>query len=201
MTHSSRFPTPRSGHSKRFDASSPTPTPVPRRVADGTGGPEREEHARAVPLADVADGFCPISSMTPSYVALDVEIPSDVSQIEPIVDLLTEHCRALHLSRRACSLNIPVALSEALSNAIICGNHEDPRKHVRVRATVSDEALVFDVADEGGGFDMGAVSHDPTTEERVEREDGRGIFLMHKLMDRVEQFRGAHHVVRLTFNR
>lgn len=139
--------------------------------------------------------------VTASYVALDVEIPSDVKQIEPIVTLVTEHCRTLHLTKRQCSLNIPVALSEALSNAIIRGNHEDPRKHVRLRATVTDRALVFDVADEGRGFDMTAVEHDPTTPEYIQREDGRGVFLMHQLMDRVEQFKGPNHVVRLTLNR
>ncbi len=139
--------------------------------------------------------------MTSSYVALDVEIPSDVKQIEPIVSLVTEHCKTLHLSKRQCSLNIPVALSEALSNAIIRGNHEDPRKHVRLRATVSDRALVFDVVDEGRGFDMAAVSHDPTMPPYLDREDGRGIYLMQQLMDRVEQFRGPQHVVRLTLNR
>lgn len=139
--------------------------------------------------------------MTPPYVALDVEIPSDIRQIEPIVSLITEHCRTLHLSRRQCSLNIPVALSEALSNAIIRGNHEDPRKHVRLRATVSDQALVFDIVDEGKGFAMDEVSHDPTTPEYLQAEDGRGVFLMHQLMDRVEQFKGPNHVVRLTLNR
>ncbi len=140
-------------------------------------------------------------AVTPPYVALDVEIPSDVSQIEPIVSLITEHCRTLRLSRRQCSLNIPVALSEALSNAIIRGNKEDPRKHVRLRATVSDAALVFDVADEGRGFDMDTESHDPTTPEHLTREDGRGVFLMRQLMDSVEQIRDPHHVVRLTLNR
>ncbi len=139
--------------------------------------------------------------MTPSYIALDVEIPSDVREIEPVVSLITEHCKTLRLTRRQCALNIPVALSEALSNAIIRGNLEDPRKHVRLRATVSDVALVFDVVDEGRGFDMADQSHDPTTPEYLTREDGRGIFLMHQLMDRVEQFRGPNHVVRLTLNR
>jgi serine/threonine-protein kinase RsbW len=139
--------------------------------------------------------------VTPPYVALDVEIPSDIRQIEPIVSLITEHCRTLHLPRRQCSLNIPVALSEALSNAIIRGNHEDPRKHVRLRATVSDQALVFDIVDEGNGFAMDEVAHDPTTPEYLQAEDGRGVFLMQQLMDRVEQFKGPNHVVRLTLNR
>jgi serine/threonine-protein kinase RsbW len=139
--------------------------------------------------------------VTPSYVALDVEIPSDVRQIESVVSLVTDHCKSLHLTRRQCSLNIPVALSEALSNAIIRGNHEDPRKHVRLRATVSDRALVFDVVDEGRGFDMSSAARDPTAPEFIDSEAGRGVFLMRQLMDSVEQFCGAQHVVRLTLNR
>lgn len=134
-------------------------------------------------------------------VLVDVEIPSDVKQIESVVRDVTDICHELRLPRRQCSLNIPVALSEALSNAIIRGNKEDPAKLVRLRATLSDAAVVFDVADEGRGFDMAAQAHDPTAPEHLQREEGRGLFLMHQLMDRVEQLRGAQHVVRLTLNR
>ncbi|HEV2643806.1 MAG TPA: ATP-binding protein [Candidatus Elarobacter sp.] len=138
---------------------------------------------------------------TPPYVAVDVEIPSDVNQIEPLVDTVTAACSGLHLPHRQCTLNIPVALSEALSNAIVRGNGEDPRKHVRLRATVSDGAIVFDIADEGPGFDMALVQHDPSRREDLEREDGRGLFLMRELMDRVEQVGTSPHVVRLILRR
>jgi anti-sigma regulatory factor (Ser/Thr protein kinase) len=69
---------------------------------------------------------------------------------------------------------------------------------VRVRATVSDDELVFDVVDEGAGFDLDADRPDPTAPENLLTEDGRGLFLMHKLMDNVEQFRKNGNVVRLT---
>ena len=65
------------------------------------------------------------------YVALDLKIPSDIKQIERVVETVAETCRALQLPSRYCSLNIPVALSEALSNAILRGNRED---HVQVGA-------------------------------------------------------------------
>ena len=100
-----------------------------------------------------------------------------------------------------------VALSEALSNAILRGNLEDPKKTVRIHARVDSSALVVDVVDEGDGFDLEACMVDPTTPDRVYSEDGRGLFLMHKLMDRVEQFPrsrergGAGNVVRLTLRR
>ena len=56
--------------------------------------------------------------------------------------------------------------------------------------------------DEGGGFDIDAKLIDPTTPENINREDGRGLFLMRKLMDRVERVEAAGgSVVRMTLNR
>lgn len=139
-------------------------------------------------------------------VAVDVRIPSDVNQIEGVVELVMRECETLHLSARQCALNVPVALSEAISNAILRGNQEDPQKQVRVRAVVDDAALVLEVADEGRGFDLDALMRrDPTSPENISREDGRGLFLMRKLMDRVERFtdRNEPHgnIVRLTLRR
>ena len=139
--------------------------------------------------------------MARSRVALDVEIPSDVNYIESVIKLATQKCRELHLTPRQCSLNVPVALTEAISNAILRGNGESKDKHVRVRAVVSDEAVVFDVVDEGDGFDLAADRPDPTTPENLQMEDGRGLFLMHKLMDNVERFQSDGNVVRLTLRR
>lgn len=139
--------------------------------------------------------------MEESRVALDIEIPSDVKYIEGVVALATEQCRELALPPHKCSLNIPVALSEALSNAILRGNSETPGGFVRLRATVSEKALVFDVVDEGAGFDFANFRHDPTSAENIGREDGRGLFLMRKLMDRVERFQENGNVIRMTVNR
>jgi serine/threonine-protein kinase RsbW len=135
-------------------------------------------------------------------VAFDRLIPSDVREIEPIVEQVTRECRVLALPARQCALNVPVALTEALSNAILRGNRGARDKQVRVRAVVSDTALVLEVADEGTGFDLDACTIDPTSPGNLEREDGRGLFLMRSLMDRVERFGdNAHNVVRLTLNR
>ena len=139
--------------------------------------------------------------MADSQVALDVEIPSDVKYIEGVIELATRKCRELSIPPTKCSLNVRVALAEALSNAILRGNGDAAHKHVRVRATVSDSAVVFDVSDEGPGFDLGADRPDPTAPENLQAEDGRGLFLMQRLMDRVERFQADGNVVRLTLNR
>jgi serine/threonine-protein kinase RsbW len=138
--------------------------------------------------------------MAESRVAFDLQIPSDVEYIEGVVELARQRCRELKLSPSKCSLNVPVALSEALSNAILRGNGSSG-KHVRIRAIVSDTDLVFEIVDEGPGFDLDRCTVDCTTEENLTREEGRGLFLMRQLMDRVESFRNQGNVVRLTLHR
>ena len=139
--------------------------------------------------------------MAESRVAFDLEIPSDVEYIEGVVELARQRCRELKLSPVKCSLNVPVALSEALSNAILRGNVSTGGKHVRIRAIVSDDELVFEIVDEGPGFDLDECTRDCTLEENLTKEEGRGLFLMRSLMDRVESFRNQGNVVRLTLHR
>ena len=132
---------------------------------------------------------------------IDVRIPSDVRFIEPIVGAVVRRCAEHAFPPRVCRLNVPVALTEALSNAILRGNHEDTSKGVRIRATIDDQALILEVEDEGSGFDLDACLVDPNRDGNLFREDGRGLFLMCSLMDRVEQVPERTNVVRLTLHR
>lgn len=139
--------------------------------------------------------------MIPMNAALDLRIPSDVQEIEGIVAQVVDRCAAYRYPARHLALNVPVALTEALSNAILRGNCDDIARSVRVRADVDERRLVLEVEDEGFGFDLEACTEDPTTPENLMREDGRGLFLMRRLMDRVEAFRGEGNIVRLTLLR
>ena len=132
---------------------------------------------------------------------LDVRIPSDVRYIEAIVEQVVLRCAAHSYPRRHLALNVPVALTEALSNAILRGNHDDSSCSVHIRADVTENRLVVEVRDEGAGFDLDACTEDPTTPENLLREDGRGLFLMRRLMDPVERFSDGGNVVRLILNR
>jgi serine/threonine-protein kinase RsbW len=133
---------------------------------------------------------------------VELDIPNDVRYIENVVELVRRECIELAYGQRQLMLNVPVALTEALSNAILRGNGDDPAKHVHVRAEVDSERLVVEVADEGEGFDLDASVVDPTTPGNIDREDGRGLFLMRSLMDRVERIEVPHgSVVRMTLNR
>jgi len=137
----------------------------------------------------------------PGTGALDLRIPSDVRQIEAVVEAVVRRCEEHAFGGRQLALNLPVALTEALSNAILRGNCDDATKEVRVRLQFIDHTVVVEVEDEGVGFDLDGCTEDPTTAQNLEREDGRGLFLMRALMDTVERYRGEGNVVRLTLRR
>src|SRR5438477_449595 len=117
---------------------------------------------------------------------IELDIPNDVRFIERVVERVQRECQAMAYGQRQVMLNVPVALTEALSNAILRGNADDPSKQVHVRVSIGADHLVVEVRDEGTGFDLDACTVEVGV-DTVEREDGRGLFLMRKLMDRVER--------------
>lgn len=132
---------------------------------------------------------------------IELDIPSDVAFIERVVERVQHECQAMAFAQRQVMLNVPVALTEALANAILRGNSEDPSKYVHVKASVDTQRLVVEVRDEGDGFDIDACTVDVGV-DTLDREDGRGLFLMRKLMDRVECVSTQPgNTVRLTLNR
>lgn len=149
-------------------------------------------------MSDLDDALAPEDGPGAMGFPIDVSIPSDLRLIERVVTIVSRHCAELSLSARVCNMSVPVALTEAMSNAILYGNKEDRSKTVRVRAAVTNGDLVLEVADQGSGFDLEACTVDPTRPENLDREDGRGLFLMRSLMDRVERFTDGGNVVRLT---
>ena len=80
--------------------------------------------------------------------------------------------------------NMLVALTEAVSNAIYHGNKQDPKKKIGLSYQFTDGNLSFTITDQGKGFDFYNLP-DPTAPENLEKECGRGIFLMKHLSDQV----------------
>jgi serine/threonine-protein kinase RsbW len=175
----------RGGAARRQNASTPTPAHV-----------QRIEENASVPVP--GDETLPVERVR---LAIELDIPSDVRYIEDIVAMVTRQCAQLSYAPRQLALNVPVALTEALSNAILYGNRERRDKHVHVRVEVDRERLIVEVSDEGGGFDLETAEIDPTRPENLLREDGRGLFLMRRLMDSVERFDDRGNVIRMTLRR
>lgn len=131
-------------------------------------------------------------------------LASDVQHIAQVVDEVVALCQAAGFSSRHCRLNVPIAITEAVANAMLRGNGNVATKQVEVVVEVSVAQLVVDVIDEGIGFDLDCVEQSPDDADWLEREDGRGIFLMRQLMDRVENRcleGGTGHLLRLTLRK
>lgn len=134
-----------------------------------------------------------------SHADFVLELPSDLRLIEAAVAYLVGRCRAFAFEGSRLNLNFRVGVTEALANAMQYGNGGDPRKRVRVAVALDPSRVVVEVRDEGEGFDPACVP-DPTLPEFRERSGGRGIFLLHKLMDEV-RFNECGNTVRLVLNR
>jgi serine/threonine-protein kinase RsbW len=114
-----------------------------------------------------------------------LELPNDLRAIERAVEYLMDRAREVGFDYDRLRLNFRVGVTEALANAMLYGNCRDPQKRVRVEARLSPTEIMVQVTDEGRGFDPRKVL-DPTLPTNRTRPGGRGIYLIRKLMDRVE---------------
>ena len=118
------------------------------------------------------------------FVELEQSLPSQIQAISPFT---TQFMRLLARFRKVDGreIEIEMALREALANAVLHGNHEDPHKRVYIgcRCSVDNEVSIT-VRDQGQGFDSRAIP-DPTTADGLHSEHGRGIYMMRAFMDEV----------------
>lgn len=82
---------------------------------------------------------------------------------------------------------IRLALDEAINNAIIHGHSESLErfeKNFRIKYSIGPGRIVITVEDSGDGFDHQNLP-DPTADENLLSINGRGIYIMKKVMDEV----------------
>jgi serine/threonine-protein kinase RsbW len=110
-------------------------------------------------------------------------IPSDLEQLEKVHEFIYSICQENQISDDD-EFKINLAVSEAVSNSIIHGNRNEYEKNVEINFKLMDNEITISISDEGEGFDIESAP-DPTTEENLLKESGRGIFLIKKYMHSV----------------
>ena len=126
-----------------------------------------------------------------------VTFPSKITNIQKVEVLVDQVCQNNNIHEDYYG-NILIAVTEAVNNAIVHGNLEDESKSVSIVVKRGNDELSFLVSDEGEGFAFNNLP-DPTSPENIEKEDGRGIFLMKALADKVEFLDNGTKVL-LTFS-
>lgn len=126
-----------------------------------------------------------------------LNIPSKIENLR-IVEKAIDELSAEYNLKSELYGNILIAAIEAANNGILHGNKLDETKNINVTFLVSEENLVITVKDQGQGFDYMHIP-DPTSPENIEKINGRGVFLMEKLSDKINFFENGSRV-ELIFN-
>lgn len=124
---------------------------------------------------------------------MKTKIANDSHLLKEVSKSLIAHLKEMGVEEDII-FDIHVGFEEALRNAMIHGNKSDPGKQVSVEAEIKEDAVVISVEDEGDGFDPSGLP-DPTLQENLLKESGRGVYLMKHLMDEVRYENGGRRVV------
>ena len=137
--------------------------------------------------------------MKEGYTLIDsLTINSELENLPVVESLIDKVCQSVGVHEELYG-NVLIAVTEAVNNAIIHGNKLDKDATVALDVYDDSEAFCFSVADSGRGFDHHHLP-DPTAQENIEKENGRGIFLMRNLADEV-QFNESGNRVTVLFNK
>ena len=126
-----------------------------------------------------------------------VKIASSAENIRLVERLIEDVCEVFNVNEDNFG-NILIAVTEAVNNAIYHGNQGNPEKQIHIGFESSGSNIIFSVADEGKGFDYNNLP-DPTDPLNIDKPNGRGVFLMKNLADKVEFYQQGKGVS-LTFN-
>jgi serine/threonine-protein kinase RsbW len=124
-----------------------------------------------------------------------LKIPSDIKYIKETSSGILKWLEPRKLDDSAL-FDIRLCAEEMIRNAITHGNNSDSSLKVMIGYWLEGDRLIIEVEDEGIGFDPGKVP-DPTIEKNIMKGGGRGVFLVRKLMDKIE-FNDKGNKVRLT---
>lgn len=126
-----------------------------------------------------------------------LDLASEMESLGKIEKLIDSQSQILNIDDEVYGKYM-LSLVECVNNAIVHGNKLDPNKMVHIHYLINNQRIVVTVTDEGEGFDPDSLP-DPTAEENLTKECGRGIFLMKNLCDEID-FTDNGRTVTMTFN-
>lgn len=134
---------------------------------------------------------------TPYTLIEEIKVNSDLGQLSVVEDLIDRICNNVNIVNEYG--NVLIAVTEAFNNAVLHGNKNIQNAQVYIKVLDGDHNFVFQLDDEGKGFDYTNLP-DPTQPENLEKENGRGIFLMKSLAEEVS-FDNNGARVKILFNK
>lgn len=128
---------------------------------------------------------------------LTISISSEVGNIVKIENFIESFSEQFELQPELYG-KVCLSVIEAVNNAILSGNKQMADKQVILTASQDDTKFSVSVKDEGEGFDYNNIP-DPTLPDNIEKDAGRGLYLMKMLADELI-FEDNGSKVTLVFN-
>ena len=128
--------------------------------------------------------------MSTDRIEVDIKVPNQtrylclIGHIGENIALALKHYGG---DREKLAYELNLVLTEAMANAIQHANEGDPAREVHIEIGIVDRNLTIRVYDHGQGFDIRKFVHPGQPLD----EHGRGIYLIHTIMDHV-----TYHPVR-----
>ena len=122
--------------------------------------------------------------MSSDRIEVDIKVPNQtrylclIGHIGENIALALKHYGG---DREKLAYELNLVLTEAMANAIQHANEGDPAKEVHIEIVIADRQLTIRVYDHGQGFDIRQFAEPGHPLD----EHGRGIYLIHSIMDRV----------------
>ena len=114
----------------------------------------------------------------------NITIPAEIKYVREISSKILKKLESRKVGESAL-FDIRLCVEETLCNAIKHGNKADKGSKVKIRYRIGDGLFTVDIEDSGPGFNPEEVP-DPTREENITKGSGRGVYLVRRLMDKVE---------------
>ena len=113
----------------------------------------------------------------------ELQLPSEISQVQTASAEVLRFLKPVSLSDDKL-FDIRLCLEEALINAIKYGNKLDKNTKVYLSVEYDREAVRIVVEDKGQGFNPKSI-RSCISDENLLNNCGRGVYLIHRLMDEV----------------
>ena len=121
-------------------------------------------------------------------IEIDIRIPNQTRFLALVGKIGENLARTLDIykgDKEELAFNLNLVLTEGLSNAICHANLKDPEKYVHISVALCDNDLLIRIFDEGQGFCLESLNEPIDESTNVIDENGRGIFIIQSIMDKV----------------
>lgn len=124
---------------------------------------------------------------------VSIKIPSHIQYIRKVSDRILDGLSSYGVNNEDI-FDIRLCVEEAVRNAIVHGNRSDRKRSVGVSYWLDNGAMHIEIEDEGKGFDYKSVPN-PTKDENILKNSGRGVYIIQKLMDRVQFNKNGNKII------